>query len=141
MFNQEQPRLLTFGVADEISRGGIKRGAVDPVEHPLSYAAFSCVRIDGSKLFELLEMPQYGLITSADRTTYIPRRGPFGVLPQMTEDGRSKGVDPENCDHGFHPLGERVRRSDISGHPIILSQIKRLSFHRLIQYDTLTRRG
>lgn len=133
MISQESARLLAFGVTDEVGGGRIEGRGIDRIEHSLPYPTLPCVGIDSAKFFELLKMPQNGLVARANRTPYVPGSRPIWMLPQVTKDSCAKGVYTKGRNHGFRSLGKRDRRSDISGHPFILSHKDSVYFHCLIQ--------
>lgn len=135
--SQVQLRGLAFGVPQEIGGRAVEGGFVDGIENALANAPLSGVGIDRTKGFELLQVPKDGLVAGANGSPNVAGGGPLRMLPQVTEYGRAEGVHPEDRNHGFRTLGQRNRRSDISGHPIILSQNVLSGFHRLTQYDTL----
>ena len=133
MISQETGRLLAFGVPDEVGDGRIKGRRIDRIEHALPYSTLPCVGVDNPKLFEMLKVPQNGLVARAYRAPYIPGSRPIWMLPQVTKDSRTKGIYTKGRNHGFRSLGKRDRRSDITGHPFILSHKESVYFHCLIQ--------
>ena len=130
-------RRLPFEIQQEVLGGSIKGTSVDAVDDPLSDPVLSCIAVHGSRGFQLLQVPQNGLISGADAAANVPGRATFGMLPQVAQDFSSQRVDAKNRDHGFCAFWDRGRGANILGHTFILSHRYRTSFHRQIEYDTL----
>lgn len=129
--------LLPSGVLEEFRGGLVKGSLVDRVENALTDAPFPGVRLDRPVHFELLQVPQDGLVLSPQSLPNISRRGSLGMLPQVTEDGRPERGDPKDRNRHFRAGSSGGHWADIAGHSFILSQNTPHDFPCLIQLDTL----
>lgn len=132
--------LLAFDVLEEVRSRVIKGSFIDSVNDALANSAFSGVGVNGPHGFQLLQVPQDGLIAGANGSAYVARSAAIRVLPEVAEDFGPEWVDAKDRDHSFGAFWDRDRGAYISGHTFILSYRHSCSFHCLIEYDTLQRK-